>query len=163
MSDALSTLDRIVELVTDARAMPLSASCVVNRGELLGLLDELRDGLPAELAAARHVLSDREGAVEAGRREAAEIVEAAHAERERLVAGTGVARDAADQARLLVDDARATAAAMRTEVEDYIDGKLATFEIVLSRTLDTVHRGREKMQGHDHLDDLAELDEAAAG
>ena len=35
---------------------------------------------------------------------------------------------------------------MRGEVDDYVDTKLANFEVVLDKTLAAVHRGREKLQ-----------------
>ena len=52
---------------------------------------------------------------------------------------------------------------MRREVDDYVDTKLANFEVVLTRTLGAVERGRDKLRGrreHDELDDMdeAELD-----
>jgi hypothetical protein len=35
---------------------------------------------------------------------------------------------------------------MRKETDDYIDAKLATFEITLQKTLQTVDRGRERLR-----------------
>ena len=35
---------------------------------------------------------------------------------------------------------------MRAEVDDYVDTKLANFEVVLDKTLAAVNRGREKLQ-----------------
>ena len=35
---------------------------------------------------------------------------------------------------------------MRKETDDYIDSKLATFEITLQKTLQTVDRGRERLR-----------------
>jgi hypothetical protein len=36
-------------------------------------------------------------------------------------------------------------AQMRRETDDYIDGKFASFEATLSKTLNTVARGRERL------------------
>ena len=47
--DVQKKLDEIVEAVGNARSMPMSASCVVNRAELLAMLEEVRAG-PAGLA-----------------------------------------------------------------------------------------------------------------
>ena len=35
---------------------------------------------------------------------------------------------------------------MRHEAEDYVDRKLAAFEVVLDRTMATVQKGREQLQ-----------------
>jgi hypothetical protein len=146
VDDVTRKLDELVALVEGARAMPMSASCVVNRGEVLGLLDELRRLLPTEFRQAEFVIRDRDEVIEEGRREAARIRADAEAERSRLVAETDVVREAQETHDRLVADATAQAEAMRREVDDYIDAKLANFEVVLTRTLGTVQRGREKLR-----------------
>jgi hypothetical protein len=49
-------------------------------------------------------------------------------------------------AQRILDDAREEARRLRHEAEDYCDQRLASFEIVLERTLKTVQAGREKLQ-----------------
>jgi len=149
-------LAEIVELVEGAKAMPMSASCIVNRGGLLGMIDELNALLPETITRAREVLGDKDSVVEEGRREAAEIIATARAERRRLLEATDVHKEATQEAAALLDEARASAEAMRTEVEDYVDAKLANFEIVLTKTLSAVERGREKLSGKSELSSLGE-------
>ena len=55
--DVHDKLDQITALMEDARAMPMSASALVNRAEVIGLLDELRDLLPEQLHDADLLLS----------------------------------------------------------------------------------------------------------
>ncbi len=154
--DVQSKLERIVAMVEGARAMPMSASCIVNRGELLGLLDELTQMLPSELHDAANLLREREDVVASGRREAEQIVAAAHVERDELVSETEVFREASVQADRIRAEAEQSAERMRTEVDDYVDGKLANFEIVLNKTLTAVLRGRDKLSGRTETDALAE-------
>jgi hypothetical protein len=78
-------LAEIVALVEGAKAMPMSASCIVNRSELLARLGDLETLLPETITRAQEVLGDRQGVVEEGRREAARIIAEARAERARLV------------------------------------------------------------------------------
>lgn len=54
--DVQKKLDEIVEAVGSARSMPMSASCVVNRAELLAMLEEVRQALPGSLAQAQELL-----------------------------------------------------------------------------------------------------------
>jgi hypothetical protein len=51
------------------------------------------------------------------------------------------------RARKIVEAAREEASRLKNECEDYCDHKLASFEIVLERTLKMVGAGREKLQG----------------
>lgn len=145
--DVQQKLDEIVAAVDGARSMPMSASCVVNRAELLAMLDEVREALPGSLAQAREVLGGREQVVAEGQREAQRIIESAQAERGSLVSGTEVARSAQEEADRILAEARREAEEIRIEADDYVDSKLANFEVVLSKTIGSVDRGREKLLG----------------
>jgi cell division septum initiation protein DivIVA len=160
VQDVQVKLDEIVATVESARAMPMSASCVVNRADLLGQLDELKELLPGEFRQARYLLQDRDEVVAEGRREADRIIEEAEQERLRLIDETDVVRDARLEAGRIIGDARDEAAGMRREVDDYVDTKLANFEVVLTRTLGAVERGRDKLRGRREGDEIDEMDEA---
>jgi F0F1-type ATP synthase membrane subunit b/b' len=151
-----SKLAEIVSMVEGARAMPMSASCVVNRSELLEHLADLEALLPDTITKAQEVLGDKDSVVEEGRREAAKIIADAKEERRRLVEATEVHQEATAEAARLVEQAKASSEAMRVEVEDYVDAKLANFEIVLNKTLAAVERGREKLSGRHELERLGE-------
>src|SRR5205085_2616210 len=140
-------LDELTALIENARAMPMSASCVVNRADMLSRLDELRAMLPAALADAQRVIQDRSAVVATGQDEAERIIEEAKAERGRMLARTDVMREATREAQRLLDGARSDVDRMRLEIDDYVDGKLANFEVVLHKTLKAVERGRAKISG----------------
>jgi hypothetical protein len=152
--DVHDKLDELTTVVENARSMPMSASCVINRGEVLGLLEELRELLPEEFRHAEMLLTDREAVVDEGHREATRIIEAAHAEQARLVSDSEVLAAAEREAQRLRATAEEEARGMRGEVDDYVDAKLANFEVVLNRTLAAVHRGREKLRGRSSHDEF---------
>ncbi|MFF8379102.1 ATP synthase F0 subunit B [Streptomyces sp. NPDC015661] len=145
--DVQKKLDEIVATVQGARSMPMSASCVVNRAELLSLLEEVREALPGSLAQARELIGGREQMVEQARQEAERIIEAAHAERGSIVSDTQVARESQEEADRILSEARREAEEVRAEADDYVDSKLANFEVVLNKTIGSVDRGREKLLG----------------
>jgi cell division septum initiation protein DivIVA len=155
--DVHAKLDELTALIDNARAMPMSASCVVNRAEVLAHLDEIRALLPDELATAQRVIDDKNAVVAEGQAEAERLIEAAKAERARLIARTEVMREAAREAEQTRSAARADAERMRVEIDDYVDGKLANFEVVLHKTLQAVEKGRAKISGRHELDSLGEL------
>jgi F0F1-type ATP synthase membrane subunit b/b' len=161
--DIHARLDELTSLIETARAMPMSASCIVNRAEILERLDELRKMLPGELTTAQQILDDRGAVIAEGRVEADRIVEEAKLERARLVAKTEIVREATREADALVAAARSDAERMRLEIDDYVDGKLANFEVVLHKTLQAVEKGRAKISGRHEFDVLGEgeLEEGA--
>ncbi|MEV7568256.1 ATP synthase F0 subunit B [Streptomyces tanashiensis] len=145
--DVQKKLDEIVATVQGARSMPMSASCVVNRAELLALLEEVREALPGSLAQAQELIGGREQMVEQARQEAERIIEAAHAERGSIVSDTQVARQSQEEADRILSEARREAEEVKAEADDYVDSKLANFEVVLNKTIGSVDRGREKLLG----------------
>ncbi|MFH8475375.1 ATP synthase F0 subunit B [Streptomyces sp. NPDC018000] len=145
--DVQKKLDEIVKAVGSARSMPMSASCVVNRAELLAMLEEVREALPGSLAHAQELIGGREQMAEQARQEAERIIETARAERTALISETEVARQSRGEADRILDEARREAEEVRAEADEYVDSKLANFEVVLTKTIGSVDRGREKLLG----------------
>jgi hypothetical protein len=140
-------LRRVAEMVAGARPVPLSASVMITRDEVLEMLEEAIERLPDELRAARWLLKEREEFLAKTRRDADDILDAARARAERMVQRTEVVKAADQRARHLVETAEEEARRLRLECEDYCDQRLASFEIVLERTMKTVAAGRAKLQG----------------
>ncbi|MFB6780671.1 cell division initiation protein [Streptomyces sp. NPDC056352] len=145
--DVQKKLDEIVEAVGNARSMPMSASCVVNRADLLAMLEEVREALPGSLAHAQELIGGREQMVEQARQEAERIIETAHTQRGSLISDTEIARQSRTEADRILGEARREADEVRAEADEYVDSKLANFEVVLTKTIGSVDRGREKLLG----------------
>lgn len=140
-------LRRVMDVINNTRPMPLSSSHLLNnKDEVIELLEDALSRLPDELRQARWLLKEREEFLGRTQREADEIIEVARAQAARMVQKTEIVREAQMFAQRTVDKATEEAGRLRNEAEDYCDQKLAQFEIVLQRTLKTVHVGREKLQ-----------------
>jgi cell division septum initiation protein DivIVA len=126
--------------------MPLSASVMINRDEVLELVEEALSRLPEELRAARWLLREREEFLAKVQREGDDILDAARVRAERMVQRTEVVRNAQHSARQIIEQAEAEARQLKHEAEDFCDQRLAQFEIVLDRTLRTVQAGRARLQ-----------------
>ena len=120
--DLIERIEELQVLIEEAKAVPLSSSAVINREEFLELLAQLKQEVPEEIRQARWMSRDRD-----------ELLGRARKEAERIT-----------------DDAKERSAKMRLEAEDYIDQKLAGFEILLNKTIATVERGRAQLQGEKH-------------
>jgi cell division septum initiation protein DivIVA len=143
--DAEGMIQRALDLVSTARTMPLSASVLVDRHELLDVLQGALERLPDELRQARWLLRERDEFLAARQREADMLIEDVRAQAERMVQRTEIVRQANQVAQRILDDAREEARRLRHEALDYCDQRLGSFEIVLERTLKTVQAGREKL------------------
>jgi F0F1-type ATP synthase membrane subunit b/b' len=147
ITDSETLLRRAVDLIVSARAMPLSSSVVINRDEIVELLEEAANRLPEELRQARWMLKEREEFHRRTRREADDILDASRAQAERMVQRTEIVKAAEQRGRQIVESAEAHASKIRLEAEDWCDQQLAKFEIVLDRLTKTVIAGREKLSG----------------
>jgi vacuolar-type H+-ATPase subunit H len=154
--DVHDKLDEISDLVETARALPMSASCVVNRAQMLDLLDEVRALLPESLAQADDVLADKHDIVADAQASAAEIVARAQEDARLLVSEHEVYRAAVAEADAVRADADAEARRMRRETDDYVDAKLANFEVALHKTIAAVQKGRDKIRGRADYDGLGD-------
>ena len=154
--DVEARLSQLEAMVADAKAVPLSASVMVNKADVTAMLGELRESLPDELTQARWVIKERDDILERARGDAGRLIEDAESERDRLVSQQGVVRTADREAERVLEEAREHARQIRLEAEDYVDAKLANFEVVLHKTLGAVERGRAKLRGRLDTDQLSE-------
>ena len=150
-------LERLAQALRAAPAVPLSASCVVHRAELLALVEQVRTELPAELDEAHELLRHRETVMTKAHAEADALLTAAHRRADKLVAGDAVIARAQARAQTIVDAAAAEAATTQQQTDDWCDRSLAGLEAELSRLLTQVQRGRGV------LADRVQASSAAAG
>lgn len=144
--DAETLVREALDLVLTAKAMPLSASVLISREEVADVLQAALDRMPDEIRQARWLLKEREEFIAEKNREADALLEEVRVQAERMVQRTEIVRQANHVAQRVLDDANEEARRLRHEAEDYADQKLASFEIVLDRTMKTVQAGREKLR-----------------
>jgi hypothetical protein len=145
VGDAETLLRRAIDIIANAPTMPLSSSPRIDRDEIIELLDEALARLPEELRQARWMLKERQDFVSKTRKEANEMLEAARVQAERMVQRTEVVRAAEQRARQVVDTADNDSRRLKLETEDFLDQRLASFEILLDKLSKTVAAGRQKL------------------
>lgn len=159
--DLSTRIVQLEDLVRDAKSMPLSSSALLNRDEVLALIEEMKVSLPDEIKQARWIVKDREELLAKARRDAEAMVEQARQEQLRLASHEAVVQRANEEAERIVQESADDARRLRLEAEDYVDAKLAQLEgqlhrileemiasnQSLSRTIDQVQAGREKLRG----------------
>ncbi len=163
--DVQELIGRLRATIEGARSMPMSSSAVIHRAEVLDLITELEKAVPTAFEESARVFSERDALLTEAEERAARIIEEASFERDRLVSETEVYRIALRQAEELRDTVERECAGLRHETDEYVDTRLANFEITLTKTLKAVSRGRDRLSGRHELDqgsldDLASLDDS---
>jgi hypothetical protein len=155
MADRQMTEEKLAnlrELILNARSMPMSASCVVNRGEVLAAIDDVIENLPDEIADAQHVLDRSQAKIAEGEAEAGRILADAREHAARLAQHSEVVRVAEAVAERMRIDAQDEAAALLRETDAFIDSRMAGFESVLHKTASQVKTARSRLAERSGLD-----------
>ncbi len=161
--DVKGLLKELRTTVEAARAMPMSSSAVINRHAVLDLIGRLESTLPPDVGRLDEASRQGGSVVGDANKRADEVISNAHAERTRLLSDSEVYQAAQQEAKALLREAEQEAAELRTETDEYVDSKLANLEISLTKTLDAVTRGRARLHGRSHFDQLSESTDESDG
>lgn len=141
-------LQQLRAMIDGARTMPMSTSSMINKDEILEVIDMIGMQLPDELRSARWLLKEREEFLTKVQGEGDELLNQARGRAEQMVQRTEVVRAADQRARQIVEHADSEARRMKRDAEDYCDQRLASFEAALEKTLAVVGAGRAKLRGN---------------
>ncbi|MBJ7459763.1 MAG: hypothetical protein JHD02_11280 [Thermoleophilaceae bacterium] len=148
--DVLVLIDKLDDLIHNAKQIPLTENVRVDREEIYDLLDQMRATIPEEIKQARWIVKERQEMLAEAKREAERIVKEANDEQIRLVSEQEVVKQAENHAEDIVEEARAREREIRLGAEDYADDILNTLEVNLEKFLAAVQRGRDRLAGRDH-------------
>lgn len=146
--DVLVLIDRLEELVEEARSFPgFGNTAMVDRDAAFDLIDQMRQTIPDELKQARWIVKERQAMLDEARGEGERILKLAQEEAEQLLSEEEVLKRAERRGAEVLEEARRREREIRLGAEDYADEVLANLEENLSRLLEAVQRGRSKLQG----------------
>jgi len=128
-------LAELREQVSSARAMPMSASCLVNRAATVERIDAIKAALPDRLARADELLAERDAVLADAHGQAEQVLGRAAEEAEARLSMTSVGAEAAAWATALRTATEAELAETREQADADADAKLAHVEVILERTL----------------------------
>ena len=147
--DVLVLIDKLDDLVHNAKPVPLTDQVRVDREEIYDLLDQMRATIPEEIKQARWIVKERQEMLAEAKREAERIVKEARDQQQRLVSQEEITLQAERAAEEIVEDANARAREIRLGAEDYADEILNTLEVNLQKFTAAVQRGRDRLAGHE--------------
>ena len=143
--DVLVLIDKLDDLVHNAKAVPLTDQVRIDREEIYDILDQMRATIPEEIKQARWIVKERQEMLAEAKREQDRLLVEAREQAVREASQTEIVKLAERQAQEIIDEARRQARETRLEMEDWADGILATLESNLDKFLSAVRRGRERL------------------
>ena len=150
--DVLVLIDKLDDLVHNAKTVPMTGTVRVDQEEIYDILDQMRATIPEEIKQARWIVKERQEMLAEAKREAERIIREAREEQTRLISEEEVVRQAERQSEEIVEEARAREREIRLGAEDYADDILNTLEVNLSKFIAAVQRGRERLAGREEAE-----------
>ena len=166
--DILHHIDRLEELVGEARKLPVGGGLVLSRQRLLDLIDRMRVAVPKEVYDARDVIEKRDEVLADATAEASRIIARAKEEVEERLKETEVVKAAEERARQILaqgqerllelsreaeaqaaarlDDAQEAAREQMREADVYALQTLRKLETELNEFIATVRRGIDTLE-----------------
>ncbi|MEI7655697.1 MAG: hypothetical protein EBS41_00845 [Actinobacteria bacterium] len=154
--ELITRLEQLRDEIAGARAVPLSASCMVNRSSILEIIDAALAAVPGDMLRAQETVAEKEAIVTRATEHARELVELAKAKQAALLTEQAVYAAAMAAAEELKAAADAEAAREQAEADAYVDRQLANFEVMLGRMTAEIAAGRERIAGRTTYEDLAQ-------
>ena len=161
--DVLVLIDKLDDLVHNAKAVPLTDQVRIDREEIYDILDQMRATIPEEIKQARWIVKERQEMLAEAKRESDRILGEAREQAVREASQTEIVKLAERQAQEIVEDARRQARETRLEMEDWADSILSTLEVNLDKFLGAVRRGRERLHERSQESVVAGITRRAAG
>ena len=145
--DVLELIDKLDDLIHNARAVPLTDQVRIDRDAIYDLLDQMRSTIPEEVKQARWIVKERQEMLAEAKREAERLVADARDKAAQEASEQEVVKRAEREAADILEEARQREREVRLGAEDYADEVLGTLEVNLGKFLQAVQRGRERLQG----------------
>ncbi len=146
-TDVSRLIDMLYEKIEDAKSPALKPNMsMVDRDEVLDLLDELRAQLPVEIKRAQELLAAREKFVEDAKRDVDRMMRQAELEAKAKVSESEVMAAAKERARQVITHAQDRTRQMYQVTNSYTEDALARTEEAIQMALDEVKQSRVRFR-----------------
>jgi vacuolar-type H+-ATPase subunit H len=145
-TDLQELINRLEDVVLQAKSVPFSNNCILDREEVLVLIGLLRDNLPAEILQARWLLDQNHQVVLEARREAETLIRQAERRVANMINEHEVTLQARQRASQTVDSANRSAAQIRAGALAYANKRLTVLEEQLTSILVMIQKNKKELK-----------------
>lgn len=156
--DGLELLDELEDIIAKGASVPFSGRCILERDELMDVLQELRLKLPDDLKQAKWIKEERQRILQEAHTEAEDIIKAANEKGISMINEHEITQQAVEQARQIIEKANDEANAIQTSAYNYADSLLETVEKVsvssmkeLEQCISIVRNNRSELRGNSNV------------
>ncbi|MCL2838954.1 MAG: ATPase [Oscillospiraceae bacterium] len=136
--EALEILDVLEDAVSGGVSVPFSGRCMLDKEELLDLIQEVRLNLPNDLKQAKWVKEERQRILDEAKQEAEDIIKDAKEKIISLIDENEITRQSTEQAKKIIEDAKQKQAEVRQSSFVYTDGLLEYVENSIAKAMSEI-------------------------
>lgn len=143
--DILHLVDRLEELVNEARQLPLH-KIILDEDRLIDLIDQMRVSIPEEVKQAQKVLAERDRMLAQGQEKAERTLAMAEQKAAELTGQQPVIEQAKHRADDIIHKAELDTKAVRADADEYVIETLERMEVEIESVLQQVKNGLLKLR-----------------
>jgi vacuolar-type H+-ATPase subunit H len=144
--DLYELIDRLEIIVDQARSIPFTDNCLVDREEMLILISMVRENLPNEIKQAKWLLDQNKQLIAEARKEAESIMREAEMRMTSMIDEHEITHKARSMASQTLENANISASQIRTKSLDYAKKKLSDLEEQLTQMLVTIQKNKKELK-----------------
>lgn len=145
--DILEIIDALEDKIEHSFTIPFWGKGIVDKDELLDLMQDARLRFPEEMKQARWVKEERQRIIAEAQKEAQDIIKSAEEKIVTMINEHEITKQAYEQANKIVDSAQENAREIRVGANQYADGVLRGIEEELIATVDNIRNNRRQLKG----------------
>ena len=144
--EGMEMLDQLEDIIEGSKTIPLIGKAMIDKDELLDIIQELRLKMPDDLKQAKWIKGERQRILLEAQKEATTIIKSAEDKIISMINENEITKKANEAAEEIIKNANNRAKEIRNATKQYIDDALSDSEMVLERTLSTLRDNRLAMQ-----------------
>lgn len=144
--DILNLVDKLEELFSQGRSIPLTHNVVVDEDRMLDIIDQMRISIPDEIKRSQQVLAQRDRILAQAKEEHDRTIEIAKEKREQMISNSEISSEAKKRADQIISQAYTESAVIKREADKYALDTLKRLEFEMDRTINQVRNGIRTLQ-----------------
>lgn len=145
--DVEQIVNELYRVIDSAKSVPFSAeNCVINREEVMDLIDEIRSKFPDELKRAQEMVHNREAYIERTKSEVARMLMEAELDVKAKVSESEITRAVREKGREIIRHAEERSREMYRIANEYTEDALRRTEEAITEALQEVKQSRVRFR-----------------
>lgn len=147
--DVLNLIDEVEDIVEAGTSVPFSSRVMVDRGELLEIIKEIRIKLPDEIKQAAWIKDERQRILAEAQKDADTIINEANYKLKELVEDEEIIKIANSRSEEIITRAQNNAKEIRLGALEYADNLLLETQENLKELIQLLNENRKELRGND--------------